>query len=629
MSNVIILSIVFLLFLLISLFWYQLAGICTEESMAASASTIMAVTFLAGLAGNAAYIYPAAAFMAAAGVLLFLLNIGRGRTEEKFWKRVISFISPAMVVIGIIFIYCGCCFRRSLFTYPDEINQWGSAVKYMTETGLLPYGENFTGDDVTFSICTMFQYYFAGIGNFVESNAYVGNFLLTFIPVLLPCRKSGWERWKSVFVYAAVIFISLNLISYVKYYTLLQDYVLPMWAGGILAWILWRKEEKINWIFLFCSLSVIAAMKSLVGPLFACMIILTAFLSQYFRDCNDDIVGLKNLRAIKTKKYLVFLPLFITPVFLNIIWSKIISTNVLSRGVGSAGKDAVQIFRTILDQGFTVIESGTNKLPYMSYVIYFGLYIAGIFLLVSVLKKYKNEMKTILLLYLAGAFLYMGVMFYAYMNVFGGTDGVAVAGIDRYLAYYMLVGLCAMIFPLFYPMEDVDRNSKVRMVSVLLVIVCLYGTSGNFIAKITSIRREQDSTWLQRVEIKEQVEKFHELVQDNGRIFIIGKLTTNNLKMLTYEFGSQYDWENDSYTIDARGGGKQILINAAKYPELLTETEYKYVWFMNPEEKNKEYDYLRREFKFKSAEDGDVYEIQKVDDEYRFIYLGNVPTEDE
>lgn len=629
MSNVIILSIVFLLFLLISLFWYQLAGICTEESMAASASTIMAVTFLAGLAGNAAYIYPAAAFMAAAGVLLFLLNIGRGRTEEKFWKRVISFISPAMVVIGIIFIYCGCCFRRSLFTYPDEINQWGSAVKYMTETGLLPYGENFTGDDVTFSICTMFQYYFAGIGNFVESNAYVGNFLLTFIPVLLPCRKSGWERWKSVFVYAAVIFISLNLISYVKYYTLLQDYVLPMWAGGILAWILWRKEEKINWIFLFCSLSVIAAMKSLVGPLFACMIILTTFLSQYFRDCNDNIIGLKNLRAIKTKKYLVFLPLFITPVFLNIIWSKIISTNVLSRGVGSAGKDAVQIFRTILDQGFTVIESGTNKLPYMSYVIYFGLYIAGIFLLVSVLKKYKNEMKTILLLYLVGAFLYMGVMFYAYMNVFGGTDGVAVAGIDRYLAYYMLVGLCAMIFPLFYPMEDVDRNSKVRMVSVLLVIACLYGTSGNFIAKITSIRREQDSTWLQRVEIKEQVEKFHELVQDNGRIFIIGKLTTNNLKMLTYEFGSQYDWENDSYTIDARGGGKQILINAAKYPELLTETEYKYVWFMNPEEKNKEYDYLRREFKFKSAEDGDVYEIQKVDDEYRFIYLGNVPTEDE
>ena len=62
-----------------------------------------------------------------------------------------------------------------------------------------------------------------------------------------------------------------------------------------------------------------------------------------------------------------------------------------------------------------------------------------------------------------------------------------------------------------------------------------------------------------------------------------------------------------------------------KYPELLMDTEYKYVWFSNPDEKKKEYDYLRHYFKFESAEDGDIYEIQETDGEYRFKYLGNVP----
>lgn len=624
MSNMLTLSIIFFVFLLISLFWYQLAGICTEESMAASAITIMAATFLAGILGNAKYVYPAAAVLAAAGAALFLINKGRGRREETFGKRVFSFVSPSLIVIGVVFIYCGCSFRKALFTYPDEVYQWGSAVKYMAATGRLPYGPEFTGDAVTFSICTMFQYFFSGIGEFIESNTFVGNFILTFIPVMLPCRGSGWKRWKSVFSYAAVVFFSLNLVSYVKYYTILQDYVLPMWTGGILAWILWRKEEKINWMFLFSSLTVTAAMKSLVGPLFACMVILTAFLSEYFRDCQDDVIGLKKLRVALQKKYLRFLPLLITPFLLNMVWSRIISTNVLSRGVGSVNKNASQIFSSILDKSFTAIESSA-KMPYMSYVIFFGLYAAGIFLLTSALKKRKNEVKTIWVLYLAGAFLYMGVMFYAYMNVFGASDSESVAGLERYAAYYMLIGFCAILFPLFYREAEIDRNFKVKAVSVAVSVACLYGTNSSFIPKVSTVRREQESDWKLRVETKEKVEQFRELVKDDGRVFLMGRLETNNIKMLTYELGRQYAWDHDSYTIGTRNKGKQILINAAKYPELLTETEYKYVWFSNPKEKKKEYDYLRYYFKFESAEDGDLYEIQERDGEYYFKYLGNVP----
>ncbi|MEY8426706.1 hypothetical protein AALA00_03095 [Lachnospiraceae bacterium 46-15] len=596
--------------------------------MAAAAITIMTVTFLAGFAGNVKYIYPVSVIFSVTGVALFLLNRGRGRKEEGFWERVFSFVSPSMAVIGFVFVYCGFCFRKALFTYPDEVYQWGSAVKYMASTGRLPYGQEFTGDAVTFSICSIFQYFFSGIGEFIESNTYVGNFILTFVPVMLPCRKSGWKRWKSVFAYASAVFFSLNIISYIKYYTILQDYVLPMWAGGVLAWILWRGEEKINRVFLFCSLAVIAAMKSLVGPLFVCMIILTAFLSEYFRDCDDHVTDFRKLRMVAHKKYLWFLPLLITPFFVNIIWSGVISSNVLSRGIGTVNKSASQILSSILDKSFTVIES-SGKMPHMSYVIFFGLYAMGIFLVASVLKKHKNEIRTVLFLYLVGAFLYMGVMFYVYMNVFGASDSETVAGLERYAAYYMLVGVGTMFFPIFYQLPEIDRSLKIKAVSAAISVACLYGTSGNFIPKVSSLRRSQESDWKKRVETKEQVEKFRELVKDDGRVFLIGKLETNNIKMLTYELGRQYSWDLDSYTMGMRNKGKQILINVAKYPELLTETEYKYVWFSNPNEKKKEYDYLRHYFKFESAEDGDIYEIQETDGEYCFKYLGNVPTWEE
>lgn len=628
MTNLMTLSILFGIFLLIALLWHQLAGICAEESMTASAITIMLLVFGCGFAGNTAYVYRISAVLAAAGLLLFLLNRGKGRTEAGFLSRVGTFISPSMVVIAVVFCYCVVFFRNALYTYPDEIYQWGSAVKYMTQTGQLPYGEGFTGDAVTFSICSMFQYFFAGLGKFTESNTFVGNFILTFVPVLLPCRNMGWKKWKNVFLYAAAVFLSFNLISYIKYYTILQDFVLPMWTGGVIAWLLWRREEKVNFPLLFACLTVIAAMKSLVGPLFACMILLTAFLTEYFRDCGDEIRDWKKLRCILQKKYLAFLPLCVTPVLINMIWSHTISVNVLSRGVGTADKSMETILYAMVDKSLATLESTTTSMPFFSYVIFFGIYFILIQFLNTVLKKQKNMSITILAVYVVGAVFYLGVMFYAYMTVFGAGDSETVAGLERYLAYYMLAGVCAALFPLFCMVKEMDKQGRVRMVAMVVAISCLYGTSGNFVQKATSIRRKDESAWKTRVAIRDQVEKFRKVAPGDGRIFVFGKLKTNTIKMLTYEFGSQYKWDHDSYTLDNREGDYDILIDAAKYPELLLETDYQYVWFRDPKEKNRQYDYLRHEFGFVSAKDGDIYEIVKTEDGYKFQYLGNVPSDE-
>ena len=95
-----------------------------------------------------------------------------------------------------------------------------------------PCGEGFTGQEVTLSFCTMFQYIWVGIGKFVESNGFIGNFLLTFIPIMLPFSGCKWKQWKEVFVYSIIVFLAFNLLSYVNYYTCLLYTSLQWQKGG-------------------------------------------------------------------------------------------------------------------------------------------------------------------------------------------------------------------------------------------------------------------------------------------------------------------------------------------------------------------------------------------------------------
>ena len=121
-----------------------------------------------------------------------------------------SFVNPSVVMTTIIFMYSVVAFRGTLFTYPDELFQWGQAVRYMTESGGLPYGADLSGESVTLSTATMFQYIWVGLRSFVESNCFVGNFLLAFIPAYLPFSGATWKDWKKISLYTFVIFLSFN-----------------------------------------------------------------------------------------------------------------------------------------------------------------------------------------------------------------------------------------------------------------------------------------------------------------------------------------------------------------------------------------------------------------------------------
>ena len=309
----------------------------------------------------------------------------------------------------------------------------------MHETGRLPYGTAFPADSTTLSTATMFQYFWTGLRSFSERNCFVGNFLLAVVPIFLPFRGVRWKEWKRMFGYTSAVFLAMNVLSYVKYYTLLQDYVLPLWTGGVIAWLVWAKGKKINWLLLAGALMCIGAMKSMVGPLFALIIILVVFVRQIIIYEPKRIKDLVNVKTIS-----ISILLLGSAFFLNRVWVQIIgnSGSVQNSVYYAPEKNLFHIIRGVIDRAFYMVTGSVETFPNMSYFVFALLVIMLLFILKERLldEKDRKLFSVVISLYAVGFVLYLLVMLYAYIYVFGAADAMSVAGLDRYLAYYMLVG---------------------------------------------------------------------------------------------------------------------------------------------------------------------------------------------
>lgn len=628
MGNTAQLLILFFVFWMVTLLWFQAFKVTTEEGVVLTSIVIMLGTFFFGILGNTYTVYYLMFFLALCGVLAFVFNISVVSSPKiKLKKRMIDFFSPGMMILCLIFLYSVISFRRAIYTYPDEYFQWGTSIKYMFQTKQLPYGEAFTGEDVTFSIASMFQYFWTGLSLYVESNTFTGNFLLAFIPILLPFSGSGWKKWKEIFIYTFFVFLALNLLSYIKYYNLLQDFIIPLWAGGIITWIIWKRGKNLNWVIIGGSICVISAMKSLVGPLCAVMICIVLVIRQwvYFE--------IKNLKKLFQWRILLKIGyLMICILGIGSIWSKIISQNVLNR-VNTAGnieKNFEVIFEEMLKKVFDVTTSSVKTMPYVSYIGFFFICFVVILLYTRILKNtiQTKIFKIVMPLYLIGFIGYFLVMLYAYCYIFGVADSMIAAGLERYLSYYTLLGVVPMLFPLFSP-DGVKEKKLGLIVTLLLSIILVTATGNDFLTKISVINKEDDEEYQKRCKIEHFREQINALTGGKGKIFLMGDISSNEAKMITYELGERLIWNKDCYSMYLRQPSEsKVYVDVITYPELLKEYGYDYIWFYNGNTKMEQYNRFKIYYHLGNVNVGDLYRI--VDNEqFCLEYIGNVLEEEE
>ncbi|MDE6624934.1 MAG: hypothetical protein K2K56_01045 [Lachnospiraceae bacterium] len=621
MGNIINVCFVFLIFILITLFWNQLLKMTSEESMCMAAVSIMLGVFVLGAVGHVKYIYYILMILALIGLLAFVFDFSLVKGEKSSLRnRLISFANPSVIMITVIFMYSVAAFRGTLFTYPDELFQWGQAVRYMFESGCLPYGVDFPGASITLSTATMFQYIWVGLRSFVESNCFIGNFLLAFIPVYLPFSGATWKEWKKISLYTLVIFLSFNVLTYVKYYNLLQDFVLPMWAGGIIAWLLWKKNDELNWCLLLGALMCISSMKSMVGPLFAGIVIIVLIVTQAL------IYGPIKIKDILNKKVIILSAAVIfSVVILNIVWSILINQNVYNRfsAFDSGYKSLGDIVRGIINGAFSVYSGKIGAFPYFSYFMIFALEAVAVFLL---RKKFTNsreqqQFMIVFILYEIGFGAYLLIMLYAYARVFSAAESAIVAGLERYLAYYILLG-CVPWLSLAFTDDKLGGSRKnLDLARLMIVVVLILGTGNGFITKVSAVGMDVDSSYQDRMDMQEQKKLINKLTGAEGKLCILGLLSYNESKILAYEMGNRYSWNTDCYQMYNRNKDDvETYCDIERYPQLIERLDYDYIWIYQYDGQAKN---IRYRYGVKHVKDGDLYKIDRTSEEVRMVYLGN------
>ncbi len=622
MSNTVNLLIIFTFIILNALFWKQVFGMLAEESLAMSACVIMIIVFFCGIVGRANYAFIVLGVLGILGLVCFAFNFSLyEKSRETILQRGISFFSPSIVVLVLLFIYAVVAFKGALFTYPDELYQWGPSVKYITETGKLPFGSDFTGESITLSTATMFQYIWVGLVPFIERNCFVGNFMLTMIPIFLPFSGCGWRNWKRVFLYSGIIFLTINVFSYVKYYTLLQDIVLPFWVGGCIAWLLWKKEKALRWELILPAIMCIGAMKSMVGPLFSCILVVVILIRQVIVYEPTSIKALVKARILGLAVLTVF-----SMFFFSIAWSAVIQQNVYDRFItyNPNDKNAVEIITSVLNYVFTIISGNVRAFPFISFFMLFIIVLAAAYKLPKFFQNEKNKklFTIVFSLYGIGFIGYLFVMLYAYFYVFGSSDSELAAGLDRYFAYYMLLYPIPLLSVLFMP-EKFKEFKCLGALKTIILIALIFGTGGSFVGKVSTINQNADGNYQRRLEIKEYVQCLNEMTQGEGKIFLLGTITANDSKILSFELGDRYIWNEDCYKMYNRSvQDLKTYCDVETYPELLDVLGYDYLWCYGMPEDNLEV--LRYVYGLSDLEAGAVYRIDRANGEIQFTYVDNL-----
>ncbi len=622
--NILYLGILFIMFLCISLAWYQIMHMTTEESIVFSAIFIMLGVFLLGIFGKASLIYVITAVLSGAGVLAFLFNFSfeKEKKQMTLMERGKQFLSPSIVMLSMVFLYAIIAFRGAKFTYPDEFFQWGPAVKFIHDTGKLYYAKEFTGESITLSIATMFQYFWTGFGQFCEKNCIVGNFILAFIPIFLPFSGSAWGKWKSVFLYTVLVFLSLNILTYVKYYNLLQDFVLPLWAGSVIAWLLLNRINKINpWVF-FGALMCIGSMKSMVGPLDVGIIFLVYIVNSYVMK-----QGKERILSVAQRIVIPFICSVSSGYIITFIWSCLLQQNVLDRRIASTEQKSIgNIIEGVIEKVFVIFSDPDRNPPSVSYFISFFVLLVIIYCMVTQKEKGKERTLyiTVLSCYAIGFIGYVLIMIYAYVKIFSVSDSKSVAGLERYLAYYMILGLPAIASLLVKRKLYIHNKDKTDIVIIGTLMALIFATGNGFIDKATTLNIERDSEYKLRVDTENVSQSVKNLIDDDGKIFLLGNIDSTTSKCLMYELGSQYIWNKDCYKMYIRSGDESIIYcDGVNYPSLLETLHYSYIWCYNVSDNINLYK-LKYYYGLQNIKAGDLYKLQLVDGKTEAVLLGNV-----
>lgn len=634
MVDAMCIGITLLILLGVAFLYYAAIHITPEEGLASAVMSVLTLIYITGLMGNTFIAFVIVFFAGLAGIVAS--TIGQIRRSE---RRVTFFLTPGIVMIIGLVCFAVIAFSGFHICNWDELYQWGKAANFMVEYDKLPNGDQFSGQSLLLSATTFFHYFMAKLsalvsGSIKESDYYVSNLLLWFSAVVLPFSGCGWKDWKKVWGFGVFQFFLAALLFVQPYYNIYTDQATAYWAGAAITWIYLKKCNKRNLYLVPLLLLNIGMMKSMVGPLFAILVLITVIVLYVSgRRIKKQSILPKNWKKILfSKQGFIGAVIVLTPVLFVGIWSFIIGKNGLFRGIlhmPEKNRTALTV-KSMIGKLFVAVNMKEEGLC-LSYLLFFFL-VAGIWYLVYpvvIKKSIRQYYSNLVGIYLLGFVGYFLVMLFAYLNVFGYTDSVRAMSLERYFSDYMMLGVIPVTLPLFLCMEEkwnaYTAGMKKGMISIAFLFI-ISGCSSFLLPNLFHLYAVDTDLYRERERFIKYTKKAKELTKERGKIYFINQAQTGLYTLVAdYEMGEQVTREGMCFNF--RKDTSNAVLGLSEYaidtlPEVFVNEGYEYLWVYTSNA------YLEENmadlFGVTKIKDGAFYKIQKDRDGVGLEYLGNV-----
>lgn len=637
MLNVLCLGITLFVILGLALVFHVLLRINPEESWASAVMTILLLVYVTGLLGNTQYALIVIYLAAAVGIIMAMAALVR--KSEYSLKTIFT---PGIIMmfgiagIGIV------AFKGIHVCNWDELYQWGKAANFMLEYDRLAGGSDFEGESILLSSTTFFHYFISKIsavamGKITESNYYVSNLLLWFSALILPFSGTGWKEWKKVWGFGLFHFLLTALIFVQPYYNIYTDQATGYWSGALIAWFLLEKCSRRNVYLIPMILLNIGLMKSMMGPMFAVIVIL-AIVVLYCSarlERREKILPNNWEKIVFSKKGLFGCLIIIAPVLFMGIWSLIIRDNGVFRsndGLVKPGEEK-RLILTIKSMLNWIFESVTLKEDslYLSYGIFFLITLGMVFIIYPLILNKKKLVRyySLMYMYIAGFAGYFLIMLFAYMKVFGYVDSIHATSLNRYFSDYMILGVVPLTIPLFHS-SDTKKGPYISVIKKGIIFVSLlcivYGSSDYFLQNLVHIYALDTKRYADREKMISYAKKVKKLTNETGKIYFINQKRSGLFTLVAdYEMGEQLS--RGGMCFKFREDTSEGIMGLTDYPietlpDVLEEQGYEYLWVYSTNEYFNEN--MEELFGLDDIKNGRLYKVIKTKDGVELEYVGKV-----
>lgn len=600
MMNAMLIGSMFLVIVGLAMFCYICLDLSAEEGWACAIMFILSSIFITGLMHDTRWGLGLVCLVSFLGYIWGLYNLLIKRK-----KNILSFVTPSIVMVAGVFGVSVFLFRGMLITNWDELYQWGKAANYMVEYDQFAAGANFTGSSLLLSSTTFFHYFIAKLGaeitgHITESNYYVSNMLLWFSALIFPMSGMGWKDWKKIGVYGLFHILLAALIFVQPYYNIYTDQPVAYWAGAVIVWLLLGNCNKKNIWLVPLILIQVGLMKSMVGPLFAVIVILVMLvkygIEYYENKKNHEHMPKQKSWLSVVLKVVGLIVLLISPFVFTLLWSLKINQNGLFRGtlfldtVPGQEDRLVRTVKAAIGRLFESVNMQSDHF-YISYILFAVIAIAFVMVIYPILLK-ESEQKMyclIMKIYIVGFALYFGIMVFAYLHVFEYADSIQAKSLERYFSDYMMLGVAAIVWPLFFgdinrvekgiiPVINVVRNAIIAGMFVFMV----YGSSSYILPRSAHAFALDTENYAERERFVDYAKQIKKLTNEEGKIYFINQSSTGLFTLVAdYELDEQITRQDMCFNF--REKIDEPIIGLTEYPidtlpEVLKQQGYSYLW---------------------------------------------------